>query len=1123
MVDIGVKPHRRGGSELWHSQSLERRRLAPEVDNLVAESVKDNVHLVGKTLQVSQRENRGFWKWKPLRAIAHSGQQRFHVIFWMQVHCIEGLPSAMNDHRVAVHWRRDEEGVQTMPCSVVRGVVTFEETLRLRCTVYGGAKSSDHGMKYESKFFTLVVVGLDTDGVEFGRHRLDLSQMLPQYLGDDRKTSNWTTDFSLTGKAKGGRLNVTFGYDLVHLDIDDDHATDRGISESMGSSQSLGDLDSLLNSELEASNSQSSNPLTSHTYTGLGMQPGHFVEMEHDDIPRNGNPPRSSNEAISFQRSGLPAWDTSSGSKSNLTIFSEDALDTPTSLAKKRTLIGSSSHGDWDEVCQRFEDDFVVEERGIEVGSLGNSATNTGGKFEDFQFWESNGRGSGGMWNEEDNKSAADCREGDSVPEEAVHFVVGKAHGESQQLGNKNGSASCAEQGMEHSDSDLDDEAEQVAGEFLQMLDIESSPLGLISDSDPNSPRALLLKQFEQEVFFDDGMALGIDTTHAAESSFHDPVDSGFPSGSGLIRRSEDSNRSWGFEEDLKLASIMEVAESELQKAKQAMHSKTRATMLEDAETQALMQQWGLSEKAFQSSPPKSAPGFCHPMRSSLVHMPQPPPLAPGLGSVIAMRDGGTLRSMSPSHFQNGNCSGRLVMQASRPVVVPAEMGFSAVDILKHLASAGVENMALQAMVVMPLEDITGRTVEEISAKGSPEVQQANYGDDFSFENRNRYPSLDAYESQRRLNNLEYGNAGYNTRRRLDPMKANTCSPQSGLGRHNGMGAFDECVFLDDLAPLAMQNIEALAMDGLKIQTDMAEDEAPSYLDAAAWGALDDLKRREEGGIGMLQGVAGVHFLDKVSSGKEISKHSEGLLQMAITLDDWAKLDAGVLDESEVSDKTLAVLAAHNANHRNLLIATDKNDRNKGSHGRSSQRQTSSFGVMGNTLMIAMLVQLRDPFRNNEPVGAPMMALVQAERVVIPPKPKVGKRVSTSGNSEEDEEAKQLTEQVVQEPPQFKITGVHMSGLRTGEDDKKVSWGSQKQKQSGSRWLIAQGMAKTAKHPLLKSKPMPSKTKVKPGDTLWSISSRVHGTGQKWREVAALNPHIRNPDVIFTNDTIRTR
>jgi hypothetical protein len=38
--------------------------------------------------------------------------------------------------------------------------------------------------------------------------------------------------------------------------------------------------------------------------------------------------------------------------------------------------------------------------------------------------------------------------------------------------------------------------------------------------------------------------------------------------------------------------------------------------------------------------------------------------------------------------------------------------------------------------------------------------------------------------------------------------------------------------------------------------------------------------------------------------------------------------------------------------------------------------------MMGDKLTLAMLVQLRDPLRNYEPVGQPMLAMVQAERVL---------------------------------------------------------------------------------------------------------------------------------------------
>jgi hypothetical protein len=70
---------------------------------------------------------------------------------------------------------------------------------------------------------------------------------------------------------------------------------------------------------------------------------------------------------------------------------------------------------------------------------------------------------------------------------------------------------------------------------------------------------------------------------------------------------------------------------------------------------------------------------------------------------------------MSPGNFKK---NGQLVMQVSTPVVVPGEIGSSSMDILRQMAITGIESMADQTRMVMPLEDITGKTVEEIASEG---------------------------------------------------------------------------------------------------------------------------------------------------------------------------------------------------------------------------------------------------------------------------------------------------------------------------------------------------------------------------------------------------------------------
>lgn len=55
--------------------------------------------------------------------------------------------------------------------------------------------------------FIIFVTALDVKGLDFGKHRLDLSKWLPKFIAGDRENVNprcWTTSFKLTCKVKGG-------------------------------------------------------------------------------------------------------------------------------------------------------------------------------------------------------------------------------------------------------------------------------------------------------------------------------------------------------------------------------------------------------------------------------------------------------------------------------------------------------------------------------------------------------------------------------------------------------------------------------------------------------------------------------------------------------------------------------------------------------------------------------------------------------------------------------------------------------------------------------------------------------------------------------------------------------
>ncbi|KAF2304071.1 hypothetical protein GH714_026864 [Hevea brasiliensis] len=197
---------------------------------------------------------------------------------------------------------------------------------------------------------------------------------------------------------------------------------------------------------------------------------------------------------------------------------------------------------------------------------------------------------------------------------------------------------------------------------------------------------------------------------------------------------------------------------------------------------------------------------------------------------------------------------------------------------------------------------------------------------------------------------------------------------------------------------------------------------------------------------------------------------------LSLTLDEWMRLDSGDIgDEDQISERTSKILAAHHASSLDLIRGGSKGERRR---GKGSGRKC---GLLGNNFTVALMVQLRDPLRNYEPVGTPMLALIQEKA------------------KEEKIEEKASEKKGI---PQFCITEIQVAGLKT-EPGKKKLWGTTSQQQSGSRWLLANGMGKSNKQPLVKSKTVSNKaaapltTNAKLGDKLWSISSRILGTGAK--------------------------
>ncbi|KAE9586071.1 hypothetical protein Lal_00010320 [Lupinus albus] len=166
-------------------------------------------------------DKRRIWNWKPIRALSHIGKQKLSCLFSVEVLTAQGLPSSMNGLRLAVCVRKKETrdgAVQTMPSRAAQGVADFEETLFIRCYVYCKHGSGGKQLKFEPRPFSIYLLSVDAKELNFGRSYVDLSRLIQKSIEDNQQrmpVRQWDTNFSLSGKAKGGVLVLKLGFQIL--------------------------------------------------------------------------------------------------------------------------------------------------------------------------------------------------------------------------------------------------------------------------------------------------------------------------------------------------------------------------------------------------------------------------------------------------------------------------------------------------------------------------------------------------------------------------------------------------------------------------------------------------------------------------------------------------------------------------------------------------------------------------------------------------------------------------------------------------------------------------------------------------------------------------------------------
>ncbi|KAL9263755.1 PLASTID MOVEMENT IMPAIRED 1-RELATED 1-like protein [Drosera capensis] len=1025
----------------------------------------------------TENNKKSFWNWKPLKALSHVRNRRFNCCFTLQVHKIEGLPRGFDGLSLCVHWKRRDKEVVTSPVKVIEGVAEFEEGLTNTCSVYGSRSGPHHSAKYEAKHFLLYAAMYGSVELDLGKHRVELTKLLPltlEELEDEKSSGKWTTTYNLSGSAKGAVMSVSFGY-LVLGDSPAPAPNNRKVLELLSSKHSK---PSSARSGVKAAQEDvkgtvrrgGSMPSQSHSsfvtsrftkdievlhevlqVTKFKLSHSRKVLDEKFDQDPETVGRESESDVLGQVADSFDHPDPWNPTSSPLSVAYDESLRKEAEDRLSFVLtVPESSPDDLVVTLPESSPDNLVDDHG-KVVEESTSETEGGIDVVDDDAEQVS---------EEARESE---KESDHLRIQVGEFDAKEACAKQILLENSAlDSPSCepaneennleAESSWMDMPDGLEDLAEFVETEFLNMLG--DSPACLSSEEELESPRERLLREFKKEnsacCLFD------FDNDEQGKEEYHYNAPR-VPEWLGADN--ETPAASWEDENPFLFDSRGTF--------------RPRARVLEDMETEALMQEWGLDKEDFQNPPPTSGSGFGSPIDLPPEDPAVLPPLGEGLGPYVQTKNGGFLRSMNPTLFSNAKAGGSLIMQVSSPVVVPAEMGPGVTEILQHLISIGIEMLSVQAHKLMPLEDITGKTMEQVAWETAPKLEGSESQASSQLE-----PEFSDLSSSGH-------NKGKGKSSRKKSKKQHLSIPKDDMS--------SEYVCLEDLAPLAMDKIEVLSIQGLRMQSGMLE-EAPPHIDAQIITEYPVLHARSMG----MDGAVGLQLLDRMDDKAE----TDGLMDLSITLDEWMKLDAGEVDEDQMSERTCKILAAHHATSTELTFLGKKGE-NRGKGKSKGKGASKRCGLLGNNFTVALMVQLRDPMRNYEPVGTPMLALIQVERVFLPPKPwvytTVGK-VHTIDDDDDDEEPEKVVkvetkekkqdENILEEViPQCKITDVHLSGLKT-EPEKKKLWGGKLQQKSGSRWLLANGMGKSNKHPLLKAKVVTRSSKPQASSSFWSISGK---------------------------------
>jgi hypothetical protein len=336
--------------------------------------------------------------------------------------------------------------------------------------------------------------------------------------------------------------------------------------------------------------------------------------------------------------------------------------------------------------------------------------------------------------------------------------------------------------------------------------------------------------------------------------------------------------------------------------------------------------------------------------------------LGKGLGPVVQTRDGGYLAATNPFDIPVERKElPKLAMQLSKPFLLrDQKLPGSGAEVFQRLCAGGSEALCAKLGALISMDDVVGKTAEHIAFEGMASAI-------ISARSKDLVASSTAAESVSLLRTMSVA-MNYGRQDRI----------ATGI-----WNAQEAPVTVDEILAFSLQKIETMAIEALKVQAGMTDEQAPF----------------------------------EVSPETAQAGH---LLDTAVPPEEWVTACAGA-----------------------------------------------------DAVTVLVVVQLRDPLRRYEAVGAPSVVIIQAVR---------------AGGGSDDE-------------PRFKVASLHLGGLRLKSPDRRNMWDGEKQRLTAMHWLVAYGLGKAGR----KNRAVVA---GKAGnEVLWSMSSRV--MADMW-----LKP-MRNPDVKF--------